>query len=661
MRKVMAALLVAVGVITLPFVRPVSADEAPVTLRSLGGGDTDVRGMYGASSFFVPIPPGAAVSGPVALDIEFSHSGLLLPDLSTMTVRANDLSLASTFLTANNRTHGHLVVPVPNEIIGKSGLFVETRFFMRLTRDTCEEPTNPALWATVHGSSLITMPTTLEGPRDLSDVPRLVVPASISAQPLRIVVPSHPNHTLLKAAGVVAATAGRWLGAAGRDAVVTTASVAPTDGPSIQHGIDLPVADAAAKTARNGVIALDQSGPVRVVVTGPTAAAVLSAARRLQYVDQFGGPAVVLSRSRPAADPKRTAPWTASAASFSQLGIDRQEAAGPGTKTFNFVIERPAEWKIDRTGHLDLDIDTAPGVHRGPSFVEATVNGFGVGTRGLIPGGGTRAYRFDVPGGLVDRDLRGRPVRSLRLQLRVHLFPDQRTCTPLDAEATHATVLPTSTVTLPHTSGSRLDLGRFPSSVRNPLVVIATNDDPAVAVALQAAATLGRWAPVHQSQDAATVITAATLSPTRRSDHNLVLLGDLEKVLDRAVSIESAPVAKGAASVVAYAGLVASPFNADKSALMVTGEEAGVVATMRALGSLDGAESIAGKVVAVLSDAPKAQILQAETGAAPPVELAPVLRAKAIRSETIIGGVLIAAFLVSILLLVRFRWRSPRP
>lgn len=659
MRKVMAALLVAVGVLTLPAVHSASAEDAPVTLRSLGNGDTDVRGMYGATSIFVPIPPGTAVSGPVALDIEFSHSQLLRPDLSTLTVRVNNVSLASTFLTADNRSHGHLVVPVPKEIVGSQGLFVETRFFMRLTRDTCEEPTNPALWATVHGSSLITLPTVFAGPRDLSEVPRLVIPASVSAKPLAVVLASHPNDTLLQAAGVVAATAGGWLGAAGRDAVVTTATEAPTDSPSIQLGIDLPVPDASKTDAKNGVIAVDQSGPVRVIVTGPTAAAVLHAARGLRYVDQFSGPAVVLGATYPAAEPERSPPWTASAASFKQLGIGRQEVAGPGTKTFNFVIERPAGWKIDHAGRIDIDMDTAPGVRRGPSFVEATVNGFAVGTRGLIPGR-KRAYRFDVPGGLIDRDVRGRPVRSLRLQLRVHLFPDQRTCTPLDAEATHASVLPTSSVTLSHRSGAGLDLGRFPSSLGNPLVVVRSNDDVSVAAALQAVATLGRWAPAHQRTDVATVVTTSELSLPRRRVNNLVLLGDAAKILDRSIAIDSTPVAKGAATAVAYASLGASPFNASKSALIVTGEGAGVIATMRALGSLEGAESIAGNVVAVLSDTPKAQVLKAETGAAPPVELAPILKKKAVRSETVVGAALLAAFLVSILLLIRFRWRSPR-
>lgn len=655
MRKVWATLLVAVGMLSVaPHIAV--ADDAPVTVKSLGSGDADARGMYGTTSFFVPIAPGMAVSGPVSVNIEFSHSPLLVPDLSTMTVRVNDVSLGSTFLNDGNASHGHLVVAVPNEIIGRDGIFVETRFYMRLTREGCEEPTNPALWATVHGASLITMPTAFAGPRDVADIPHLVVPAAPDRAPLTIVVPSHPNNDVLRATGIVAATAGSWLGAAGRDAIVATSTQTPTDAPSIQVGLlqDVPGADVRAAT--RGVVAISQDGPIRVIVTGPTAQAVVNAARALAFVEQLHGSAVTLTGRRLAADPKRTPPWTASAASFKQLGIARQDVAGPGTKEFNVVVERPAGWELTRTGHIDLDIDTAPGVRRGPSFVNVRANGYDLGTRRLEPGRGTHRYRFDVAGGLVDRDVRGRPVRALRLQVRVHLMPEQKTCTPLDAEAANASIQPTSKITLPHRGAGRLDLGRFPSSLEDPTIVVRSNDDAAVALGVQAAASIGRWT----AKPGATIVPLSAAKAATPKKENLVVLGDGETI-DSSLAIDQKPVANTAGSVVAYAALKPSPFGTSNTALVVDGDEAGQMTTLRALGSLAGVEGVAGKVVAVMSDTARSQTLVAETGAAPPVELAPTLTKSAIRSETVVGAVLLVAFLSAIALVIRFRWRSPRP
>jgi hypothetical protein len=655
MRKVWAALVMAIAMVVLPLAMPASADDGPVTLKSLGEGDRDVRGMYGATSFFVPIPPGAAVSGPVQVDVDFSHSPLLVPELSTMTLRVNDVSLGSAFLTPANRSHGHLVVDVPTEIIGTDGIFVEARFYMRLTRDACEEPTNPALWATVHGATVITMPTAFAGPRDVSDIPDLVVPARPTDRPLTIVVPDNPNDTVLRATGVVAATSGSWLGAAGRDAVVATAPTAAPDAPAIEVGVLLDVPGVDVRGATHGVIAVSQDGPVRVTVTGPTAAAVLRAARSLALVDRLHGPAVSLTGSRLAPDPKRTPPWTASAASFTQLGIDRLDVSGPGTKQFDLVVERPAGWHLTRTGHVDLDIDTAPGVRRGPSFVEVHANGFDLGTRRLVPGGGTHRYGFAVPGGLIDRDVRGRPVRALRLQVRVHLMPEQRTCSPLDAEATKASIATTSKVTLPHKDAGRLDVGRFPSSLGDPVVLIDGNGQGAVALGVQAAASVGRWANAAAVQ----VMPVSSLTASERKGANLLVVSDAEAV-DRQLVLDAKPAAAVSGSVVAFAGLKASPFDSGRTALVVAGEDAGKMAALRALGSLAGVEKVAGNVVAVVSNSPRAQTLVAETGAAPPVELAPTLTKSRIRSETIIGAVLLAAFLVSIVLVIRFRWRSPR-
>lgn len=658
----LAALLVALGLAAplLAFgATPARAADGPTAFTDYGFGDTDARGMYGTATFFFPVPPGKQIAGPVSLDLDFSHSELLQPDLSTLTVRVNDVSLASTRLTPANAKHGHLTVEVPTEIIGK-GLFVEARSYMRLTRDDCEEPTNPALWATVHRSSTITLPVADGGDRKLSDLPNLVI-AGREQSPPAIVIPDDPSSEILEAAGVIAAAIGRWQGAAGQPAQVGVGYAESFTNPEAPTKLVPPVVTfmvgpgydnngMRAQDASHGLLSLDPAGPTTVYVTGADNAAVVSAARGLTAPESLALNQVKFTGRAAAPDPKRTPPWTKSAASFAQLGIDRLDVAGPGTHLNELTIERPAGWRLVKNGELRLDIDTAPGVRRGASFVQVRANGYDVGTRKLAPGGGVRTYTFKLPGGLLDRDLKGRPKRSLRLQIRTHLQPEQRRCTPLDADAAIASIRPTSAVELPHEGGNRLDLGRFPASLLRgenpPLIVIDKDTDPSTGIGM--AAVIGRWS--QPGDPAPIVLRAADVSRAQRQGANLVLLGNADAELGKRIRFSTRPVAAQAVTISASAALVASPFGGgEQTALVVHGR--GSVAQ---LGELDFVEQITGRTVAFADG--RGQTLENADDIAAPIELAPTLQRSAFRNETFVAGVVLVAFVLSIALVIRFRW-----
>ena len=78
-----------------------------------------------------------------------------------MTVTVNDVTVHSAFLdeTNLNRTTVHIYLPVDgfqNSTGRREGYVVLIQFYMRLTDLVCEEPNNPALWATVYSDSTLT-------------------------------------------------------------------------------------------------------------------------------------------------------------------------------------------------------------------------------------------------------------------------------------------------------------------------------------------------------------------------------------------------------------------------------------------------------------------------------------------------------------------------
>lgn len=651
-----AALVVAVLFMggLVPLGAGVARADAHATLGDLGYGDTAVKGMFGSASFYVPVPPGDEVAGPVSIDLDFSHSKLLMPDRSTLTVRVNNVDLASTFLTDANADHGHLVVAVPSDIVGEA-VFVEARFYLRVTRDECEESSNPALWATVHRTSAIALPTRPRAGLTLAEAPGVLVHAS-RTEPLRVVIPADAGPVLVRAAGFVAAHAGRWLGAAGRDAVVDTVVDPPAGAPAIVLAPGRDAGGIRAATARHGLLAVERDDAVRLVVSGADDDAVAEAAEALAAIESLRAPAVKLTGAVPLRAPRRSQPWEEAVSSLAQLGVGRLEARGPGTHTHELVVERPAHWRVEGTARVALDIDVAPGARRGPSHVQVSANGFDLGSRRLTPGSGVRRYTFALDGSLLDRDLRGRPKRALRLAVRVHLQPDQPRCTPLDADALRAVVETTSSITLPHSAGSGRELGRFPAGLATPpaRIVISDRSPSQVAAAVQMAASIGRWA---SDASPPVVIAASSLSSGTRNTAPLVLLGDADRELGRRIGIERDPIGVSPSSAVGYVGLVKSPWG-NAAALVVHGDGAALLAAARALGSLEQVEGLNGDVAAIVAG--EAEVVGRSSPSSPPRALAPTRPRPALRNETVVAAIVLGAFVAAIGLVVRFRWWRAR-
>ena len=230
--------LVIVVVLATTALTPVPRAEAQPapsrTFRELGYEDQTARTMYGSLSYVFAVPRGRLPQPGAQVELVVSHSPLLEPERSTLTVVANGQSLTSVFLTAENRERARIAVPLPVEGFSGDRYVVQVQFSLRLTREECEEPQNPALWATVHGDSRLTLPTrdADEGPI-LADLPALLFPApgdGPSAALLMGLPFPGGSREELQAAGLVAFQYGRWAGAAGRDALLDATQTPPAGG-----------------------------------------------------------------------------------------------------------------------------------------------------------------------------------------------------------------------------------------------------------------------------------------------------------------------------------------------------------------------------------------------------------------------------------------------
>jgi hypothetical protein len=599
----------------------------------------------------------------------------LLVGSSTLTVLAGGIDVASARLGADNTTHGHVRVPVPAALIGGNGLALSVRTYLRLTESDCEDPGNPALWATVHASSTVQL-STVSRPPDLGDVPALLTGAG-AGQAVQLALPVSPDPDVVRAAGIAAADIGHWQADRRDDALVGLASpldpgratvfVAP--GPAVPAGFPVTWNGTALATGGedlpggHGVLALAEDRPARLLVGGATPAAVLEAAEALE--GPLSGRVAALTGQPVAPVVADADPWRHGAASFAQLGIDRQEVAGPGRREVTLQIDRPPGWTL--TGHprLDLVIDTAATLDEQASSIQVELAGIDLGSR-RVHAGGPHTYSFDIPAGLANRQLDGRAVRSLDLTARLLLQPAHQPCQPFDVEAVRAAILPTSAFFLPHADFGGREVGRFPHPVldtpaRQAVVVLPRSPDIAtVAAGIQLCADLGRWS--EPGAPPPLLTTTDNLSPAQRGSGGLFLLGDADtELLGRPVDIGRPQVVPGRDQSAAVLGRVPSPFDASRAALVVHGDGAGLLLAARTLSSRVRLAEMRGSRVAVVGAAPALTLLDIGHPSPPP-ELRPVVGGRSLVRQrwAVPAIVLLTAFLAVLFLVARFRWWRPR-
>jgi hypothetical protein len=659
------AVLTALAALGAPTI--VLAQPAVVrTFRDLGYDDRTVHSVTGGLSYNVPLPRGQSLRPGAHVEIEISHSPLLLPDESTMTIAAGGRNVTSAFLTDETRDRGRIVVPLPVEALGAGGFTIQISFHLRSSRGECEDPYNPALWATVHQSSTVVLPLARSGDSvRLQDLPDLLLASAsgTDSEPLRIAVPAAGTSAEeLEAAGLVAFQYGRWAVGTGVDPIVEAApvtSVEPHGGILVGTGSALSIRGPAGAVGWNGqsfvvaggilpgdhgLLALASRERPLLIVGGATPEAVRTAAEALVQPERrdllYGDHAIVSGENVAWNDGGR--PWRYGAASFAQLGVARQDVIGPGEHAVRLHFERPPGWVLRDGGTLDLGIAVTPGARSGTSWVSVRLNGIELGSQWLdAEDNGVRRYRFPLPAEQLNATLDGVPLRRLDLDVRFFLGVEQSRCVSSSQEGMEATLLPSSAWRLPHDQYRGMDLGRFPAmffGATAPRVSVVLPDQPSPAelsAGMTMMAGLGYWS---GSDDVAwpRLVTAGNLSDRdRRADH-LILVGgpetsrvsDAASRLDRTLFESHEPPLYGQAGVNAarwgMLNLGRSPWGRSRLVLAITDSDRdGVGPATAALVRTGMREQIRGRTVVITEALPPQVLVGAQPAAAPPRDLAP--------------------------------------
>lgn len=603
------------------------------TLKAADVDDVSVRGINAVAAAFVPIPPGYAVDGGT-VDLRFEHSPLVRPDVSTVTLAAGGTPLGSARLTRESATGGRLRAELPSLPDARRGLVLEARFFLRITRDDCEDPQNAALWARMLDTTTVE-PRLVPADRTLAAALDLLQPPRPGA-PLDVALPATPTAAQVAAAG-------RAVAGAARANVAAAASpfVRVVDAPSTT-ATTLVVGPAGAVTPG---LSVSEDGAPRVRLAGDDAALRRAADALVQPRLNPASGSATAGGDGPG-PPDEARPWRRSAASFAQLGIEPREVTGDAESTIEMAIDRPPHWKITEDAELELHMASGGGVGEG-SAVSVAVNGRELGSRRLERDSDLQRLRFDLPRGLVDTDLDGAAVRMLRLTIRPDLDTDRRPCRPEDVDGVRATLLDTSKITLPHETTGEADLSRFPAPMDGPVRVVLpdrpTRDQ--IAAGLQVASALGRFS--EPSEALPELTTAGALG--ERRDADLILLGDADRQVGERIDAPGG-VTGGAGSLV----LRESPWNDGRHVLALDGD---LMKAARALASRSTVERLVGTAVVVRATTDPEAV--AATKGEPPLLLAPV-RDESLADRIPVWAIPSAVVLVALLviggLVVRRRW-----
>lgn len=659
---------------------PTGAQDKAIRFAELGYGDRTARGIDAVLDYYFPIPTGLRPASDGQLMLRFSHSPLLRPDRSTISVALNGRSLASARLTPENAADGILVVPLPVAGFRGPGLFVQVQIHMRLTNDACEEVQNPALWTVVSGDSTLQLDLQPVTEGTLADLAALFAPLPLSAPvtrlPPALVLSPATDPATLAAAGMVAFAVGQWAALAGQDPVVTISNTPPDREPAIVVALGpLPdgdwgqvrwngsgyEVDGQSIPAEYGLLALAPTAPPRLLVAGATPTALNYAAQALTASLPA---APVLAVTQPPPTPE-TAAWRSGAASFAQLGIGQRRVAGMGEHQIDYAFERPPGWDVRVGATLELHVVAASGLLPDRSWLAVAVNGILIGSQRLrVETNAVERYRFELPADLLNSDLVGTPQRRIDLQVRLYLDLPNIGCEEVDTSAAWAVIEPTSAWRLPSNQADSDDLGRFPAALMGEtsarLVLPAQPTAEEIQAGLELAVAMGRWSAFPDTLPPI-LVTAEAIGDNRNGP--LAILGDRNRNV-LATSLNTATndpfVYQPDRGASATLRIVPSPWQSGARVLVIDAADGiGMRLGVRALRERALLQTLRGAQAQITGELNATVVPLTPPLAAPPPTLAPqieVVLLERIPAWQIVGGTLLIALLATAALVIRIRW-----
>ncbi len=383
-----------------------------LTLADLGyTKDETLQGISATRSYTINWPDAWDVRPGNAFTVEFKHSPVL-ERYSSLAVDWNGVRLGSILLTPENADGGSLRVSIPEDQINKGYNQLRIVLYMGIHEDRCEDPNNPATWATIQSSSFFDLSYDLAVPQaNLGDYPAPILDNSgLIENSLTYVIPDDATIAEMNALALISAKLGQlaawrtltfqvlnetefaalaqpagdvmYVGQADRLKVLRSRQFpfVTVDGQQIR----LKSEDNVQVAPSSGVLWMQNSASdataVEMVVTGPTDDGLLTAARALAsaavYPRLQGQLGVVLQTPQPSLEDEEFK----QVITLEELGYQDETASGTRQQSLNFIIALPMQWQVLTEASLDLHFAHSKLLHQQKSSLTVSINGSPIGS-----------------------------------------------------------------------------------------------------------------------------------------------------------------------------------------------------------------------------------------------------------------------------------------
>jgi len=536
-----------------------------ITFEDMGYPVMKAVGAQSTVSYLLVIPEAWQRPGHLRVTLDISHSGLLLPSRSVVTVAFNDVPLKTFRLDETNQEHGLLMVDLPLSDPRPKNYKLDVIFYMRVSYDECRDLQSPALWALVHETSFVEF-TFEEGAEryDLQYYPYPLMPArTVVPSAVHFVLPPQPAPVDLEAAARISAKLGQL---AGTDLVQITAgswddappgsSLIVIGQPAMQpviamlnHALPVPLHEDGRSFVYPsgppitsipsdwGVVQLlphpnDPDRPVLVVSGGDTiglqrAALALASQANLNLMK---GNYVLIPDVQPGSDVFYHIPGQAhDRVTLADLTGHTEDwtVRGVGISSLAFQFNLPGDWEMRDSGYVDLQIAHSPTLWAERSMLEVYLNGRLLHVELLTPENAMPStVHVNLPAKLI------RPGSNL-LSLRFTLNLRMEQCVREFLQDVWAQVFSDSELVLPHDvvplQEYTPELADYPypfndnPTLENTWVLLPDAPSSAeLTAALQIIARIGRGSTSKELRPHMTF--ASQVPPEQRADRHLIVI-----------------------------------------------------------------------------------------------------------------------------------------
>jgi hypothetical protein len=385
------------------------------TLEDTGlSSDDVVKGILVSRYYGISLPTVWNHISNAEVTIDFSHSQAL-DAKSSLTVDWNDVRLGSVQLTQSNADHGQVKILIPVESITPGYNTLHVEFYMGISDDFCDDYDNPAVWATIHKSTLFHFETDLTQIQpDLGSLPAPFFDESpLAKNQITMVMAEKPGDGEINALAAVNAKLGQLSGG-WRTLSTDLVSLADAKEKKIKGNLILigsidrmnqldPSITISGVPEVGGVLAefpspFDQTALV-LVISGKTQDDVEKAGRAFAngslYARLSGSKAVVQANASASGGVRQNRLKT----TLEDLGYSDISASGTQEQKISYTLPLTSLWQCKTDAILNLHLMHSVVDSKEDPTVTISVNGLPVGSAKLTQAnanGGTETFQIPL-------------------------------------------------------------------------------------------------------------------------------------------------------------------------------------------------------------------------------------------------------------------------